>query len=242
MRLGGLNDPMGQMLLAQLEHGDAYEIVERDGGLIDAMPAVRYFLPFSKWPSYERRAMRFVRGQVLDIGCGAGRHCLYLQARGFDVMGIDASPGAVEVTRRRGVRQVRLLSIEDVSPALGIFDAVLLMGNNFGLLRSATKSRQILRKLARATSPSGRIIAEVRDPYRTTDPEHLAYHSRNRSRGRLGGQLRLRVRYRYHAPPWFDYLFASPEEVRKIVGGSEWRVRAFLDDGGPQYCVVLDKA
>ena len=41
-----------------------------------------------------------------------------------------------------------------------------------------------------------RLIAHGTDPYGTTDPVHVAYHRRNRDRGRLGGQLRLRLRYR----------------------------------------------
>src|SRR4051794_33970142 len=32
-----------------------------------------YFAGFRSWHRAERRAMRFVRGSVLDIGCGAGR-------------------------------------------------------------------------------------------------------------------------------------------------------------------------
>jgi ubiquinone/menaquinone biosynthesis C-methylase UbiE len=37
--------------------------------------------------------MKYVKGRrVLDIGCGVGRHALYLQneeRQGFDVLGID---------------------------------------------------------------------------------------------------------------------------------------------------------
>jgi tellurite methyltransferase len=36
------------------------------------------------------------RRNVLDIGCGVGRHVLYLAARGFAVVGTDSAPTAVE--------------------------------------------------------------------------------------------------------------------------------------------------
>jgi SAM-dependent methyltransferase len=36
---------------------------------------------------------------VLDVGCGLGRHMLYLGERGFRVAGIDLSPTGVETTR-----------------------------------------------------------------------------------------------------------------------------------------------
>ena len=52
-------------------------------------------------------AMEFVRGRVLDMGVGAGRHALHLQAQGHDVVGIDNSPKAVEVCRLRGLEDAR---------------------------------------------------------------------------------------------------------------------------------------
>lgn len=49
-----------------------------------------------------------ITGRVLDAGCGAGEHTIYLTERGHDVLGIDFSDGAVELARRtaaeRGVR------------------------------------------------------------------------------------------------------------------------------------------
>ncbi len=80
----------------------------------------RYLVePFRRWQPVERRAMRFVRGRVLDLGCGAGRVCLHLQERGLDVVGIDTSPGAIEACRRRGVRDARLLALAEVDARLG---------------------------------------------------------------------------------------------------------------------------
>ncbi len=77
--------------------------------------------------------MSHARGRVLDIGCGAGRHALYLQKRGFEVVAIDISPLAVDVCRRRGVNDVRLMSITEADSNLGPFDTILMMGANFGL-------------------------------------------------------------------------------------------------------------
>jgi SAM-dependent methyltransferase len=108
----GEQDAWGQLLLAALEGGHPREIIERDDGFIETGPTWDlYAAPFRRWPPLNRRAMRFVRGRVLDVGCGAGRVCLHLKERGLDVVGIDISPGAVEVCRRRGVRHVRVCPI-----------------------------------------------------------------------------------------------------------------------------------
>ena len=38
---------------------------------------------------------------VLDLGCGVGRHALYLAAAGFNVTAVDSSPEALNVLRRQ---------------------------------------------------------------------------------------------------------------------------------------------
>ena len=226
------------MLLDALEsQEDVHEIVERDDGFIDA-DRIRYFAPPRRWLPVERRALRFVRGRVLDAGVGAGRVALELQRRGREVVGIDVSPGAVEVARRRGVRDVRLLQVERVDASLGHFGTVAMFGSNLGLLGGAAKGHRLLRRLAEVAD---RIVAMSVDPYRTDDALHLAYHQRNRSRGRMAGQLRLRVRHRDLASPWFDYLIVSPAELEGLVVGTGWRVAWLVtSEDSAAYVAVLD--
>jgi SAM-dependent methyltransferase len=236
-------DAYGRMLLDALEDEDVQEIVERDDGLVMAsrFGPEAYLAPYRRWPSRQRRAMRLVRGRVLDVGCGAGRVALHLQERGREVVSIDVSPGAVEVSRRRGARDARLLSLDDVDESLGPFDTIVMLGNNLGLLGSASKGKRLLRRLDGLTSDRGRIVGETTDPYTTDDPAHLAYHERNRRRGRMPGQLRIRIRYRQHSTPWFDYLLASPDELAEIAEGTGWRIARRLADDGPFYVAVLEK-
>ncbi|GAA4883691.1 class I SAM-dependent methyltransferase [Saccharopolyspora cebuensis] len=48
-----------------------------------------------------------IRGRVLEPGCGTGEHVLHLAALGYDVLGVDLVPAAVELARdgarRRGI-------------------------------------------------------------------------------------------------------------------------------------------
>jgi SAM-dependent methyltransferase len=237
-------DAYGRLLLGFLE-GDtlAKEIVERDDGFINAGlgPAV-YFDPFRRWPAHQRRAMRFVRGRVLDVGAGAGRVALHLQERDHDVVAIDISPLAVEVCRLRGVRDARVCRFEDIDDSLGHFDTVVMFGNNFGLFGGEAKAKRMLRRLHRLTKDGGRIVAESRGVYDTDDPEHLAYHERNRRRGRMAGQLRLRIRHRSYATPWFDYLIVSREEMEGLVADTGWQVARFLEGEEGVYAAVIEKS
>jgi SAM-dependent methyltransferase len=238
-------DAFGQILLRGLEGKErVVEIVERDDGFIETggnFGATVYLAPRRRWASVERQGMRYVRGRVLDVGCGGGRVCLESQERGLEAVGIDVSPGAVEACRRRGVRDARLLGIDDVDESLGAFDTIVMYGNNFGLFGTPAKARRLLRRFHRLTTERGRIVATSVHVYRTEEPAHLRYHERNRRRGRAAGQLRIRVRFREFATPWFDYLIASQDEMRELVDGTGWRVRRFIDDAGPVYCAILEK-
>jgi len=44
-----------------------------------------------------------IAGPVLDAGCGTGENALFLAARGFEVVGVDAVEAAVEAARRKAV-------------------------------------------------------------------------------------------------------------------------------------------
>jgi len=223
----GIADAFGQLLL----DGTNPEIIERDDGFIN-VSKLNYFASVTQWPSVERRGLRWARGRVLDAGVGAGRVALELQQRGRSVVGIDVSPGAVEVARRRGVRDVRLIALEDVDESLGHFDTIVMFGNNFGLFGSPAKARRLLRRLRPLAD---RIVAASNDPTATDDAAHLAYQERNLSRGRMPGQLRLRVRYRDLTGPWFDYLIVGPDEMESILEGTQWRIRRLLEGGERRY-------
>lgn len=236
-------DAYGRIIWDHLHGEPTAEIVERDDGWIAVSGgAASYLAEFKDWPKHQRAAMRFVHGRVLDVGCGAGRCCLYLQKRGQQVVGIDVSPLAIRVCRQRGVKDARVLSITQISRALGRFDTILMMGNNFGLFGDRQRARWSLRRLHTMASPNAHIVAETINVYQTKDPDHLRYHRFNRRRGRMAGQLRLRVRYRRYCTPWFDYLIVSPEEMKKILAGTGWRVKRIIKSTGFLYVAVIGKA
>ncbi|HKU55610.1 MAG TPA: hypothetical protein VJP41_01165, partial [Gaiellaceae bacterium] len=102
---------------------------------------------------------------------------------------------------------------------------------------SPSKARRLLRRLRPLAD---RIVAASIDPHATEDPAHLAYQERNRRRGRMAGQLRLRVRYRDLIGPWFDYLFVSPDEMTSILEGTQWRITRLLQSGSAYYVAILE--
>jgi SAM-dependent methyltransferase len=247
---------IGGFMSRLLDHQDAYGhamcdhfrgkaeqvIIERDDGYITTdVPLHVYFDSPAKWTPVERRAFRQVRGRVLDVGCGAGRVTLAAQEQGLTAVGIDNSPQAVKTSHLRGVSTAHVQSIADAHRLRGKFDTIVMYGNNFGLFGGMERGRRLLRQFHKITSPQARILATSTDPYQTANADHLSYHRLNRRRGRLAGQLRLRIRYRKFCGPWMDYLLASRDEMREIVKGTGWRLVRFYNGITPAYVGLMEK-
>lgn len=237
-----LEDAYGRLIWAHYNGEEAVEIIERDDGYISVSSGPRvYFSDYEAWHPIVKEAMEFVKGRVLDIGCGAGRHSLYLQEKGFDVTGIDLSPLAVRICKLRGLNKAYQMSIDDVDFDANSFDTVIMMGGNFGLFGSYKKAQKLLKRFYKMTSKNALILGETRDPYETDKSVHLEYHEFNRRRNRMGGQARIRVRFERCCSKWFDYLMVSKSELNDILRDTKWKVKDYIDSGGDHYIGLLEK-
>jgi len=63
----------------------------------------------------------WIRGDVLDVGCGAGEHTIYLTRLGHNVVGVDLSPSAVAQAEANAAAQGVTARFE-VSSALELGD------------------------------------------------------------------------------------------------------------------------
>ena len=236
-----VGDAFGLALLDYLEHGTEARshFIERDDGLLETIDTGALFTRESEWSVAEASVVDRAGRRVLDVGAGAGRHALPLQESGREVVALDVSPGAVEVCRRRGVRETFTGTVfewpgTDVEP----FDTFLLCGNNYGLLESLAHGLSFLGALTEVAVPGAEIIGTCIDPFATEDPLHLAYHERNRDRGRHPGQIRLRARWSDVATNWFDYLFVPVEELEELAERAGWELVEYQPGSRP-YLAVL---
>lgn len=237
-------DVYGEMMRDLLRDGwCSGGVLERDDGYIQpALPVETYFAPYAQWPAGERQALLDVKGRTLDIGCGAGRHALWLQEAGHEVVAIDCSPGAIEICRQRGVRDARLLDLADIDDRLGMFTTFLMLCTNFGLAGTRSATCQLLMRLAALATDEARLIIHSVDPHHASRAEHRAYLMRNARQGRMPGQVRQRLRYRTIATPWFDQIYAAPHEVAQLARGTGWRLEDVLTKPDPEYIGVLTRS
>jgi SAM-dependent methyltransferase len=234
-------DAYGQMMLDHLRDGSGYEVVEHDDGFVGIGAGPRlYFADFDEWRQTERDAMDFVRGRVLDVGCGAGRFMRWLRDRGHEVVGVDISPGAVEACRLQGLADTHVMSVGRVSRRLGTFDTVLLLGGNMALLGPTDRARRNLRRLRSVASPGARLLGANRDVTTSEDPHVRDRIETNQASGRFSGEHRSRIRYRTFATPYSTSARMSVAELIDLADDTGWKLGEVLDRREGIYIAVLD--
>jgi SAM-dependent methyltransferase len=108
--------------------------------------------------------LRRVRGPVLDVGCGPGRHLRALARRGVFGLGVDLSAVAVELARDRGTAAI-VRSIFDEVPGAGTWQTALLLDGNIGIGGSPAR---LLARLDALLRPGGEVLVELDPPYALT--------------------------------------------------------------------------
>lgn len=235
-------DAFGHALLAWSAGADDPEVYEREDGYIEVGPGPEVYLGgIDSWPLCEQLAIGHARGQVLDVGCGAGRVSLHLhRRRGIDVTSIDSSALAIRACRMRNVKHARRGSVASVESMMAGLDTVVLFGNNFGIFGSPSALRATLTRWAKKARPGTCILAGSTSPASGGVPAlDAGYRAANRQSGLMPGQLRMRIRFRAYATPYFRWLFTSPAEMRRLVSGTGWRQAAVLGPADERGFVAL---
>jgi len=238
-------DPFGTAAEDKLKGRSERILIERDDGHLDedSMDGL-YFSKYRHFPEWEKRALEHAGGKVLDLGMGPGRVTLHLQSKGFEVTGIDLSEKVLQVARKRGAKDARLMSACELRFPPGSFGTAVAFGNNFGICGTPAAVVAMLKKLAQAVTDDGVFLAESIDPMNTNNKAHLRYHDRNRKLGRPPGQVRLRLRYKDIVGDWFDLLLSTPSEMRALAEDAGWRLECtyYYPELSPVYVGVLRKA
>ncbi|MEA2090102.1 MAG: class I SAM-dependent methyltransferase [Thermoproteota archaeon] len=236
-----MSDPFGKGLMAYYRGNKPVYRSRRDDGYVQEGSFEAYFSEYKDWAECERKTLKYVQGKVLEIGCGAGRHSLWLQRKGFEVAAVDISRLAVKVAKLRGVKDCLITSALELPFTVCSFDTVLLLGNNFGVAGDVETTKKMLKELHNIATENGRLIASCRDPYKTNNPVHLKYHELNRKRGRPAGQITFRVEYKEQVGGWFNLLIVSPEEMAEICKPAGWKIKKLFKQNG-FYAVVVVKS
>jgi SAM-dependent methyltransferase len=97
--------------------------------------------------------------QILDVGCGRGRHARIFARRGYTVTGLDLSAEAIDEARNRAQQEgldVTFVQGDMRDPYCdGCMDGVVNLFTTFGYFETDAENRRALSAMATALRPDG---------------------------------------------------------------------------------------
>ncbi len=234
-----MTDTFGRIMKDSLEGKDSSYIIERDDGFIRHTSGESYVKPYEEWNEIERKAMKYVKGPVLDVGCGVARVGDYVTSKGLEYYGVDLSPLAVELCRKRGHKNVYLMSADDIQLDRSDFKTVVLFGNNFGIMGQPEGVIRMLKGFHQITVDDAIVLAGSLDPSKTDDEMHLAYHAKNRAEGKPIGLVKLRNKYKGDVDDWWYLLLCGKELMSELAKKAGWYLDRVI--GGPTHRRPLEQ-
>jgi SAM-dependent methyltransferase len=175
----------------------------------DKLPLSYLFRNYNEMPKLEQKALDLAKGKILDIGCGAGSHSLYLQNKGFEIKAIDISKGAIEVCKQRGISNSELKNILDETET---FDTILLLMNGTGVFEDLDNTPRYLNHLKSLLNPNGQILIDSSDiKYMYEDDDGSYWMDANAN---YYGELDYYVSYKNENETPFKMLYLDFETLK----------------------------
>lgn len=171
----------------------------------DTMELSWLFRTFHEMPLIEQTALKLCKGSVLDIGCGAGGHSLYLQAKHVKTKAIDISNGAIETCNKRGINNAYVQDFWKMKNEK--FDTILALMNGTGLCGKLENLENFLNHLKSLLNKNGQVLIDSSDiVYMFQDdfgdielPDENSYY----------GEVRFEFEYKNQFSKKFNWLFLN---------------------------------
>jgi hypothetical protein len=210
-------DPFGKAILEYSKFKKPADIiVSSDICDDDIIPVEVLFRTFEEMPELEKMALNECTGKILDVGAGAGAHLKHLKTKGFDVLGIDTSFGAIEYLRSEKIpaKQIDFFDFNGEK-----FDTILMLMNGIGIAGTLKNLENTLFHAKELLNQGGSIICDSSDiKYLYEDEDGALWMDLN---SEYYGNFKFQMKYKKEVGPWFEWLYVDFDnlfQVAKKVG------------------------
>lgn len=180
----------------------------------DSMPLPYLFRSYDAMPLLEQKALELCKGTILDIGCGAGSHSLYLQEKKHHVTALDISEGAIEVCKKRGIKNTVCTNLYDFKNVR--FDTLLLLMNGIGIVGKITNLNRFFTHLKSLLKPNGQILLDSSDIiYMFDEDEDGGYWIPDGNT--YYGEVNFSMTYKGEKSSLFDWLYIDYNTLQRAA-------------------------
>ncbi|MCG9794216.1 class I SAM-dependent methyltransferase [Flavobacterium algicola] len=202
----------------------------------DEMSVSYLFRTYDEMPKIEQKAIQLCEGKVLDIGCGAGSHSLYLQEeRKLEVTAIDISHNAIETCKLRGIKNATVEDFNNLDSEQ--FDTILLLMNGTGICGKLIKLPEFLNKLKALLAPDGQILIDSSDIiYMFDEDEDGAYAVPADS---YYGELTFQISYKGQDEIPLDWLYLDYNTLQNAAIDNSLKCELIIEGSHYDYLAKL---
>ena len=209
-----ISDPIGEAILDYAENRIPNDIiVSSELCEDDVIPLEVLFRTRKDMPELELKALELCRGNVLDVGAGAGIHCLELQKKGINVFAIESSQGASEHLKNSNI-PVENVNFKNFNPS-SKYDTILMLMNGIGIAGTLGQLKATLLHAKTLLKPGGQLLCDSSDiRYLYEDDDGALWMNLN---AEYYGNFRFQMHYKKTSGPWFDWLYVDYDSLHIIA-------------------------
>jgi len=191
----------------------------------DEIPVSYLFRDFNQMPKIEQKALLLAKGKILDVGCGAGSHSLYLQnQKKQDIIAIDTSAGAIKTCLLRGVNKALN---EDFYQHKGTYDTILLLMNGSGIIGKLNNFDTFFKKIKQLLNPKGQVLIDSSDLIFLFENENGEYWV-DAAKGYYG-ELKYKINYNQKSSEIFDWLYVDFNTLKRACQVNDFNCELILE-------------
>ena len=206
-------------------------ISDQDEILVDYL-----FRSYSQMPIIEQKALELCFGKILDVGCGAGSHSLYLQnEKNLEVFAIDISENAIKTCQLRGLKNAFVKNILDLENQK--FDTILLLMNGTGIFGTIDNTAIYLEKLKSLLNTNGQILIDSSDLKYMYDEDDLEYLQEKSKK--YYGEIEFNISYKNQNEEPFNWLYLDFEKLKSISSKIGFDCKLIIEGNNFDYLAQL---
>jgi SAM-dependent methyltransferase len=203
----------------------------------DEMSVAYLFRSYDEMPQIEQKALELAKGKILDVGCGAGSHSLYLQnERNLDVTSIDISANAIQASTLRGLKNVKVQDVMTLENEK--YDTILLLMNGAGMCGKLKNIPNFLLKLKSLLNSGGQILLDSSDIiYMFDDDEDGGKWIP--SKNEYYGEIVFNISYKGEKEKPFDWMFIDYNTLQNAALDNGFQCELILEGEHYDYLAKL---